>query len=176
MRSSPKAPLSVVSHSFRLILGRALISRSGPEAWVFFFLNVRAWNTHVESPFSCPGRRALEDLANLVNENPALMVAAELRPYVDMLRTLLKERATSDEADRLRALDAMDGDSDDDDGGDWIRSDQFLAKRASAVGLTAPLMQRHFKWCRFERKKHGPERRSLVEKIQREPTERGGVS
>ena len=41
-------------------------------------------------------RAALEDLANLVNENPALMVARELRPYVDMLRTLLKERAQLD--------------------------------------------------------------------------------
>ncbi|KAH8064285.1 ATPase [Aureococcus anophagefferens] len=54
-------------------------------------------------------RRALEDLANLVNENPALMVTRDLQPYVEMLRT------------------------DDDDGGDWIRSEQFLVKQAGAV-------------------------------------------
>ena len=66
-------------------------------------------------------RRALEDLANLVNENPALMVTRDLQPYVEMLRTLLKERAGVDEAARLRARD--EADSDDDDGGDWIRSE-----------------------------------------------------
>ncbi|KAH8070242.1 ATPase [Aureococcus anophagefferens] len=74
-------------------------------------------------------RRALEDLANLVNENPALMVTRDLQPYVEMLRTLLKERAGVDEAARLRA----EADSDDDDGGDWIRSEQFLVKQAGAV-------------------------------------------
>ena len=31
-----KAPLSAVFHSFRLILGRAIISRNGLEAWVLF--------------------------------------------------------------------------------------------------------------------------------------------
>ena len=76
-------------------------------------------------------RRALEDLANLVNENPALMVTRDLQPYVEMLRTLLKERAGVDEAARLRARD--EADSDDDDGGDWIRSEQFLVKQAGAV-------------------------------------------
>jgi hypothetical protein len=31
-----KAPFSAVFHSFRLIFGRAIISRSGLEAWMFF--------------------------------------------------------------------------------------------------------------------------------------------
>ena len=31
-----KAPLSAVFHSFRLIFGRAIISRNGLEAWMWF--------------------------------------------------------------------------------------------------------------------------------------------
>ena len=37
-----KAPISVVFHSFRLISGRAIISRNGPEAWVLFSKRARA--------------------------------------------------------------------------------------------------------------------------------------
>ena len=32
-----KAPLSAVFHSFRLIFGRAIISRNGLEAWMLFY-------------------------------------------------------------------------------------------------------------------------------------------
>ena len=31
-----KAPISAIFHSFRLILGRAIISRNGLEAWMLF--------------------------------------------------------------------------------------------------------------------------------------------
>ena len=43
-RNSPtsKAPFSAVSHSFRLIFGRAIISRNGLEAWVLFPERTRA--------------------------------------------------------------------------------------------------------------------------------------
>ena len=37
-----KAPLSVMFHSFRLILGRAIISRSTLEAWILFLEQSRA--------------------------------------------------------------------------------------------------------------------------------------
>ena len=37
-----KAPISAVFHSFRLILGRAIISRSALEAWVLFPKRARA--------------------------------------------------------------------------------------------------------------------------------------
>ena len=37
-----KAPISAVFHSFRLIFGRAIISRSGLEAWMFFLERARA--------------------------------------------------------------------------------------------------------------------------------------
>jgi len=37
-----KAPISVVFHSFRLILGRAIISRNSLEAWVLFPKRARA--------------------------------------------------------------------------------------------------------------------------------------
>ena len=37
-----KAPISAVSHSFRLIFGRAIISRSALEAWVLFPKRARA--------------------------------------------------------------------------------------------------------------------------------------
>jgi len=37
-----KAPLSAVFHSFRLIFGRAIISRNGLEAWMFFPERARA--------------------------------------------------------------------------------------------------------------------------------------
>ncbi|KAH8072318.1 ATPase [Aureococcus anophagefferens] len=72
---------------------------------------------------------AREDLANLVNENPALMVTRDLQPYVEMLRTLLKERAGVDEAARLATRPTATTTT----GGDWIRSEQFLVKQAGAV-------------------------------------------
>ena len=34
---TPKAPISAVFHSFRLVFGRAIISRNGLEAWMLFF-------------------------------------------------------------------------------------------------------------------------------------------
>ena len=37
-----KAPLSAVFHSFRLIFGRAIVSRSALEAWVLFPKRARA--------------------------------------------------------------------------------------------------------------------------------------
>ena len=37
-----KAPISAVSHSFRLIFGRAIISRNGLEAWMLFPERARA--------------------------------------------------------------------------------------------------------------------------------------
>ena len=37
-----KAPFSAVFHSFRLIFGRAIISRNGLEAWMFFPERARA--------------------------------------------------------------------------------------------------------------------------------------
>ena len=37
-----KAPLSAVSRSFRLIFGRAIISRNGLEAWMLFPKRARA--------------------------------------------------------------------------------------------------------------------------------------
>jgi hypothetical protein len=37
-----KAPISAVFHSFRLILGRAIISRNGLEAWKLFQERARA--------------------------------------------------------------------------------------------------------------------------------------
>ena len=37
-----KAPISVVFHSFRLIFGRAIISRNGLEAWMLFPERARA--------------------------------------------------------------------------------------------------------------------------------------
>ena len=37
-----KAPISAVFHSFRLILGRAIISRNGLEAWMLFPERARA--------------------------------------------------------------------------------------------------------------------------------------
>ena len=37
-----KAPISAVFHSFRLIFGRAIISRSGLEAWMLFPERARA--------------------------------------------------------------------------------------------------------------------------------------
>ena len=49
-----KAPISVVFHSFRLILGRAIISRSGPETRVFFFGNARARGTPTSNHHSLP--------------------------------------------------------------------------------------------------------------------------
>ena len=53
--------ISVVSHSFRLIFGRAIISRNGLEAWVLSPERARAkqpnWSD-VESPVSCPGTTA----------------------------------------------------------------------------------------------------------------------
>ena len=50
VRNSPtlEAPISVDFRSFRLIFGRAIISRSVLEAWMLF-RNGRARNTHVES-------------------------------------------------------------------------------------------------------------------------------
>ena len=53
-----KAPISVVFHSFRLIFGRAIISRNGLEAWVLFPKRERAEHSRrrdVESRLSCPG-------------------------------------------------------------------------------------------------------------------------
>ena len=46
-RQLQKAPISVVSHSFRLIFRRAIVARSDLEAWMFFSWNARARNTHV---------------------------------------------------------------------------------------------------------------------------------
>ena len=37
-----KAPISAVFHSFRLIFGRAIISRNGLEAWMLFPERARA--------------------------------------------------------------------------------------------------------------------------------------
>ena len=37
-----KAPISAVSHSFRLVFGRAIISRNGLEAWMLFPERARA--------------------------------------------------------------------------------------------------------------------------------------
>ena len=37
-----KAPLSAVFHSFRLLFGRAIISRNGLEAWMLFPARARA--------------------------------------------------------------------------------------------------------------------------------------
>ena len=37
-----KAPISAVFHSFRLIFGRAIISRNGLEAWMLFLERARA--------------------------------------------------------------------------------------------------------------------------------------
>ena len=53
-----KAHISAVFHSFRLIFGRAIISRNGVEAWVLFSERARAERSRgsdVESPLSCPG-------------------------------------------------------------------------------------------------------------------------
>ena len=40
--STSKAPLSAVFYSFRLIFGRAIISRNGVEAWMLFLERARA--------------------------------------------------------------------------------------------------------------------------------------
>jgi hypothetical protein len=41
-----KAPISAVFHSFRLIFGRAIISRNGLEAWMLFPERARAEHSH----------------------------------------------------------------------------------------------------------------------------------
>ena len=41
-----KAPISAVSHSFRLTFGRAIISRNGLEAWMLFPERARAEHSH----------------------------------------------------------------------------------------------------------------------------------
>ena len=41
-----KAPISAVFHSFRLIFGRAIISRNGLEAWTLFPERARAEHSH----------------------------------------------------------------------------------------------------------------------------------
>jgi len=54
-----KAPISAVFHSFRLILGRAIVSRNGLEAWMPFLERASAEHSRlsdVESPLCCPGR------------------------------------------------------------------------------------------------------------------------
>jgi hypothetical protein len=48
-----KAPISAVFHSFRLIFGRAIISRNGVEAWMLL-RHARARNTHVEATLNHP--------------------------------------------------------------------------------------------------------------------------
>ena len=41
----PKAPIPAVFHSFRLMCGRAIISRNGLDAWMLFLRNARARGT-----------------------------------------------------------------------------------------------------------------------------------
>jgi len=41
-----KAPTSAIFHSFRLIFGRAIISRNGHEAWMLFPERARAEHSH----------------------------------------------------------------------------------------------------------------------------------
>jgi len=49
-----KAPLSAVFRSFRLIFGRAIISRNGLEAWMLFPERARAEENHVEATWNHP--------------------------------------------------------------------------------------------------------------------------
>ena len=48
------APISVVSHSFRLTFGRVIISRTGLERERLFSWNARARNTPVEATLNHP--------------------------------------------------------------------------------------------------------------------------
>ena len=56
-----KAPISAIFHSFRLIFGRAIISRNGLDAWMLFPERARAKHSRrsdVESLLCCPGTHA----------------------------------------------------------------------------------------------------------------------
>ena len=78
-----KAPSSAVFHSFRLIFGRAIISRNGLEA-LMLFRNARARNTHVEAtlnhPFAAQAGAAATSPTAARTRAPAAGPAASARP------------------------------------------------------------------------------------------------
>ncbi|KAH8082898.1 serine/threonine kinase [Aureococcus anophagefferens] len=66
------APISTVVHSFRLMFGRAIISRSALEAWTLFLERARVEATS-NRPFPCPGAGVAHrdvELSNFVLKTP----------------------------------------------------------------------------------------------------------